>query len=103
MQESALQPRAVEVRLRVQGARIHGVDPGDFVEVVREPSGKGASSSVHLTLYADGIRQGETLRAAVRIARRIGSVRVFASSRVRDPDDFVTLSGPEVGIAAIPQ
>ncbi len=102
-QESALQPRAVEVRLRVQGAVVKGVDPGDFVEVVREPSEDGASSSVRLTLYADGMRQGETLRATVRIVRRAGSVRVFASSRVRDPDDFVTHAGPEVEIATIPQ
>jgi len=102
-QESALQSRAVEVRLRVQGAVVKGVDPGDFVEVVREFPGDDASPSVRLALYADGIGLGETLRAAVRIARRAGSVRIFASSRVRDPDDFVAHAGPEVEIATIRQ
>ncbi len=97
-QESALMPRAVEVRLRIEGAVVRRIDPGDFAEVVREPTSDQDAAVVHLTFYADGVGVGEVLRAAVKIAPRGANIRIFASSRVRDPDDFVTLSGPEVEI-----
>jgi len=97
-QESALLPRAVEVRLRIEGAVVHRIAPGDFAEVVREPASDQGAAVVRLTFYADGVGMGDVLRTAVKIAPRDASVRIFASSRVRDPDDFVTLSGPDVEI-----
>jgi len=99
LQESALLSRAVEVRVRVEGADVLRIDPGDFLGFVREPfSGREGAS---ITFYADGIGRGETLRASLRIAPRGSRIRGLASYRVRDPDDFITLSGPEVEVLAI--
>ncbi|MCS6817491.1 MAG: DUF3142 domain-containing protein [Blastocatellia bacterium] len=95
-QESALMPRAVEVRLRIEGAAVGRIERGDFTEVVREPDPD--AGGLRLALYADGIGMGDVLRAAVKIAPRDTRVRLFAASRVRDPDDFITLSGPEVEV-----
>mgnify|MGYP000365601347 CR=1 FL=1 len=94
-QESALMPRAVEVRLRIEGAAVRRIEPGDFAEVVRESA---SDRDARLTFYADGLGAGDVLRATVHLVPRDGSIRVFASSRARDPDDFVTLAGPEVEI-----
>ncbi len=96
LQESALLSRAVQVRLRVEGADVLGIDPGDFLGFVREPLSE--HEGVSLTFHADGIGRGETLRAALRIAPRGSKIRVLASYRVRDPDDFVVMSGPEVEV-----
>jgi len=101
-QESALMPRAVEVRLRIEGAAVRRIVPGDFTEVVRESASDHDAALVRLTFYADRVGVGDILRAAVRIVPRGASIRVFASSRVRDPDDFVTLSEPEVEILSQP-
>jgi hypothetical protein len=99
LQESALLSRAVEVRVRVEGADVLRIDPGDFLGFMREPfSGREGAS---ITFYADGIGRGETLRASLRIAPRGSRIRVLASYRVRDPDDFIMLSGPEVEVLAI--
>lgn len=99
LQESALLSRAVEVRVRVEGADVLGIDPGDFLGFMREPSSGREGASV--TFYADGIGRGEILRASLRIAPRGSRIRVLASSRVRDPDDFVVLSGPEVEVLTV--
>lgn len=97
-QESALAPRAVQLHLRLEGAQVGDVILGDFTESAREPP-EGASD--RLVLYADGVGVGDVLRARVRIVPR-GRVRVFASYRVRDPDEFLMLSGREILLRVTP-
>jgi len=98
-QESALMSRAVEVRLRIEGAAVRRIERGDFAQVERAPP--SGSPGVRLTFSADGLREGDVLRAAVWIEPRGARVRVFASSRVWDPDEFIALSEPEAEILSL--
>ncbi len=100
-QESAFAPRAVQLHLRLEGAQVGDVLLGDFTESVREPSSSPEGASDRLVLYADGMGVGDVLRARVRLLPR-GRVRVFASYRVRDPDEFLVLSGREIPLLPMP-